>query len=173
MENTMLQLDWITFIVIIVIALLAGAVLSRLWGKAQGEDPNGLKRQLEDLKRQHQNYQINVTEHFSRTTELIDNLNQSYASIRDHLNQGADQLVAPEYRLESARAGGEDLQDLAPQPAASSSDFDMPRDYATKTPKDIGMLSESFGFTRVEEADAAAGKTPADTKAETASKKSR
>lgn len=148
----MLQLDWITLIVIIGIALLAGAVLSRLWSKAQGEDSNGLKRQLEDLKRQHQNYQINVTEHFNRTTELIDNLNQSYASIRDHLNQGADQLVAPEYRLESARAGGEDLQDLAPQPAKNTDAFDMPRDYATKTPKDVGMLSESFGFSRVEDA---------------------
>lgn len=168
----MLQLDWITFIVIIVIALLAGAVLSRLWGKAQGEDPNGLKRQLEDLKRQHQNYQINVTEHFSRTTELIDNLNQSYASIRDHLNQGADQLVAPEYRLESARAGGEDLQDLAPQPSKTTDEFDMPRDYATKTPKDIGMLSESFGFTRVEEAVTAGDATP-DAKQDSVPKKSR
>lgn len=168
----MLQLDWITLIVIIVIALLAGAVLSRLWSKAQGEDSSGLKRQLEELKRQHQNYQINVTEHFNRTTELIDNLNQSYASIRDHLNQGADQLVAPEYRLESARASGEDLQDLAPQPAKNTDEFDMPRDYATKTPKDVGMLSESFGFSRVEEATA----TP-DPESEpengTASKKSR
>ncbi|HET8904210.1 MAG TPA: DUF1043 family protein [Saccharospirillum sp.] len=168
----MLQLDWITLIVIIVIALLAGAVLSRLWSKAQGEDSSGLKRQLEELKRQHQNYQINVTEHFNRTTELIDNLNQSYASIRDHLNQGADQLVAPEYRLESARAGGEDLQDLAPQPAKNTDEFDMPRDYATKTPKDVGMLSESFGFSRVEESTA----TPdpdSEPKKGTASKKSR
>lgn len=168
----MLQLDWITLIVIIVIALLAGAVLSRLWSKAQGEDSSGLKRQLEELKRQHQNYQINVTEHFNRTTELIDNLNQSYASIRDHLNQGADQLVAPEYRLESARTGGEDLQDLAPQPAKNTDEFDMPRDYATKTPKDVGMLSESFGFSQVEETTA----TPApdsEPKKGTASKKSR
>ncbi|MEX0622757.1 MAG: DUF1043 family protein [Saccharospirillum sp.] len=172
MENTMLQLDWITFIVIIVIALFAGAVLNRFWGKAQGEDTNGLKRQLEDLKRQHQSYQINVTEHFSRTTELIDNLNQSYASIRDHLNQGADQLVAPEYRLESARADGEDLQDLAPQPSRSTDEFDMPRDYATKTPKDIGMLSESFGFTRVDEAAVAEDAQP-DAQKESPSKKSR
>lgn len=168
----MLQLDWITLIVIIVIALLAGAVLSRLWNKAQGEDSSGLKRQLEELKRQHQNYQINVTEHFNRTTELIDNLNQSYASIRDHLNQGADQLVAPEYRLESARAGGEDLQDLAPQPAKNTNEFDMPRDYATKTPKDVGMLSESFGFSRVEEA-AVVPDPESEPKKGTASKKSR
>ncbi len=168
----MLQLDWITLIVIIVIALLAGAVLSRLWSKAQGEDSSGLKRQLEELKRQHQNYQINVTEHFNRTTELIDNLNQSYASIRDHLNQGADQLVAPEYRLESARAGGEDLQDLAPQPAKNTDEFDMPRDYATKTPKDVGMLSESFGFSRVEEA-AATPVPESEPKKGAASKKSR
>jgi len=171
MENTMLQLDWITFIVIVVIALIAGAVLSRLWSKAQGEDTGGLRRQLEDLKRQHQSYQINVTEHFNRTTELIDTLNQSYASIRDHLNQGADQLVAPEYRLESARAAGEDLQDLAP-PASKTDEFDMPRDYATKTPKDVGTLSESFGFTRVDEA-ASATESQADPDAEADSKKSR
>lgn len=168
----MLQLDWITLIVIVTMALLAGAILSRLWSKAQGEDTNSLRRQLEDLKRQHQNYQVNVTEHFNRTTELIDNLNQSYASIRDHLNQGADQLVAPEYRLESARAGGEDLQDLAPQPSKNADAFDMPRDYATKTPKDVGMLSESFGFTRVKEATTATEDAPASTQQEPETKKS-
>jgi uncharacterized membrane-anchored protein YhcB (DUF1043 family) len=172
MENTMLQLDWITFIVIVAIALVAGAVLSRLWSKVQGEDTGGLRRQLDDLKRQHQTYQINVTEHFNRTTELIDNLNQSYASIRDHLNQGADQLVAPEYRLESVRTAGEDLQDLAPPVTEKTDEFDMPRDYATKTPKDVGTLSESFGFTRVDEA-ASATESQADPGVDTDSKKSR
>lgn len=168
----MLQLDWITLIVIIVIALFVGALLNRLLIKAQGENAGGLKRQLEDLKRQHQTYQISVTEHFNRTTELIDNLNQSYASIRDHLNQGADQLVAPEYRLESARAAGEDLQDLAPQPRKAKDELDRPRDYATKTPKDIGMLSESFGFTRMEET-AEAPETKTDPQQDSDSKKSR
>lgn len=144
----MLQLDWITFLAALLGALIVGAVLSRLWSKSQGEDTESLKRQLDDLKRQHQNYQVSVTEHFNRTTELIDGLNKSYNSIRDHLNQGADQLVAPEYRLESARVGGEDLQELAPDTEPAESGIDMPRDYAPKDRNEEGTLSETYGLRR-------------------------
>lgn len=144
----MLQLDWITLLAALLAAFIIGAVVSRLWTKSRGEDTDSLKRQLDDLKRQHQNYQISVTEHFNRTTELIDNLNRNYNAIRDHLNQGADELIAPEYRLESARAAShEDLQNLAPA-KDSESEFDTPRDYAPKDTHEEGTLSETYGLRR-------------------------
>lgn len=145
----MLQLDWITLIAALLVALVAGAVLGRLWFKTRGEDTESLKRQLDDLKREHQNYQINVTEHFNRTTDLIESLNKNYSAIRDHLNQGADHLVAPEYRLESVRVGGEDLQDLAPG-AEAVDELSRPRDYAPKDRNEEGTLSETFGLRREE-----------------------
>lgn len=144
----MLQLDWITLLAALLTAFVVGLIVSRLWIKSRGEDTDSLKRQLDDLKRQHQNYQINVTEHFNRTTELIDNLNRNYNAIRDHLNRGADELVVPEYRLESVReAGEEDLQNLAPA-NESERDFDMPRDYAPKNRDEEGTLSETYGLRR-------------------------
>ncbi len=146
----MLQLDWIAFIVALLIAFIIGFLASRLWTKSRGEDTDSLKRQLDDLKRQHQNYQISVTEHFNRTTQLIDSLNRNYDAIRDHLSRGADELVAPEYRLESARAAGEDLESLAPT-KGDSDEFNMPRDYAPKSGHEEGTLSESYGLRRKQE----------------------
>lgn len=146
----MLQLDWMTFLTALVVALVVGIVIGRLWARGQGDDNGSLKRQLEDLKRQHQNYQVSVTEHFNRTTELIDGLTESYNAIRSHLDQGADELVAPEYRLESARAGGEDLQSLAPDTELTGMGFNGPRDYAPKSGDEEGTLSETYGLRRAE-----------------------
>lgn len=144
----MLQLDWMTLLAALVVALIVGIVVGRLWARGQGEDNGGLKRQLDDLRRQHQNYQVSVTEHFNRTTELIDGLTASYNAIRTHLDQGADELVAPEYRLESARFDGEDLQSLTPDPDLTSTSFAGPRDYAPKNGDEVGTLSESYGLRR-------------------------
>lgn len=144
----MLELDWITFVVIIIVALIVGAALSRLWARSQGEDTTSLKRQVDDLKRQHQNYQVSVTEHFNRTTQLIDGLNKSYNDIREHLNQGADELVVPEYRLESARIDENDLEELAPARKSDDDGLSMPRDYAPKNRDEEGTLSETFGLRK-------------------------
>ncbi|WP_157954364.1 YhcB family protein [Saccharospirillum mangrovi] len=146
----MLQLDWMTLLAALVVALIVGIVVGRLWARGQGDDTGSLKRQLDDLKRQHQNYQISVTEHFNRTTELIDSLTESYNAIRTHLDQGADELVAPEYRLESARAGSEDLQGLAPDSELTSVSFSGPRDYAPKNGDEEGTLSETYGLRRAQ-----------------------
>ncbi|MFG1497792.1 DUF1043 family protein [Saccharospirillum sp. HFRX-1] len=144
----MLQLDWMTLLAALVVALIVGIVVGRLWARGQGDDNGSLKRQLDDLKRQHQNYQVSVTEHFNRTTELIDGLTVSYNAIRSHLDQGADELVAPEYRLESARAGSEDLQSLAPDSEMANAGYTGPRDYAPKSGDEEGTLSETYGLRR-------------------------
>lgn len=144
----MLQLDWITLAFAMAAAFTIGVIADRLWTKYRGQDTTSLKRQLDDLKRQHQHYQISVTEHFKRTTELIDNLNRNYNAIRDHLNQGADELVAPEYRLETARdANKVDLQDLVPAQKPKH-DPDRPRDYAPKAGRAEGTLSETYGLRK-------------------------
>lgn len=142
----MLQLQWTTLIAALFAALIIGALLSRLFLRKDGQDRTGLRRQLDELKQQHQSYQINVTEHFSRTTDLIEQLNKNYSQIQEHLNQGAEQFVQPEYRLESARTGHSSLADLAPKPEHSE---DLtPKDYAPKAPDEEGTLSETYGLKR-------------------------
>ena len=145
----MLELQWMTFGAAIIGAMILGAVLSRLFLKKDGQDRSSLRRQLDELKQQHQTYQINVTEHFGRTTQLIEDLNRQYAQIQEHLNQGAEQFIKPEYRLESARTGEARLEDLVPKKPASE-DHPIPRDYATKAPNEEGTLSETYGLKRTD-----------------------
>lgn len=143
----MLEIQWTTLAAAILAALIVGGILGRLFLKKDGQDRSSLRRQLDELKQQHQAYQINVTEHFSRTTDLIEELNKNYAQIQDHLSHGAEQFVRPEYRLESARSGETRLEDLAPD-AAVADDHTGPRDYAPKTPDQEGTLSETYGLKR-------------------------
>ena len=145
----MVELQWITLGAIILGAAVAGGLLSRLFLQGEGKDRSSLRRQLDELKQQHQSYQINVTEHFSRTTQLIEQLNQQYVQIQDHLSHGAEEFIKPEYRLESARTGETKLEDLAPNNSARDPQS-VPRDYATKAPNEEGTLSETYGLKRTD-----------------------
>ncbi len=143
-----MQMQWTTFAAALLAAFIIGGLLSRLILKRDGQDRSGLRRQLDELKQQHQSYQINVTEHFSRTTDLIEELNKNYSRIQDHLAHGAEEFIKPEYRLESARTGAVTLEDLAP-PAKSFDTTELgPRDYAPKAPNEEGTLSETYGLKR-------------------------
>ena len=143
----MLQIQWTTFAAALLAALIIGGLLSRLFSRGDGQDRSSLKRQLDELKQQHQSYQINVTEHFSRTADLIAELNKNYHKIQEHLDQGAEQFVKPEYRLESARSGETRLEDLAPQSQKPETPTG-PKDYAPKAPNEEGTLSETYGLKR-------------------------
>jgi uncharacterized membrane-anchored protein YhcB (DUF1043 family) len=145
----MLQLQWTTFAAAILAALIIGGLLGRLFLRKDGQDRSGLRRQLDELKQQHQSYQIDVTEHFSRTSNLIEEMNSNYARIQDHLNTGAEQFVRPEYRIESARSNESSLEDLAPIKVELEESMG-PRDYAPKDPTQEGMLSETYGLKRDE-----------------------
>jgi uncharacterized membrane-anchored protein YhcB (DUF1043 family) len=149
MEPAMLQMQWTTLVAAIFAAVIVGGLLSRLFLKKEGQDRTGLRRQLDELKQQHQAYQINVTEHFGRTTDLIEELNSNYSKIQDHLNHGAEEFIRPEYRLESARSGQTSLEELAPA-AAPVEDHSGPKDYAPKSPDQEGTLSETYGLKREE-----------------------
>ncbi len=142
----MLNMQWTTFTAALIAALIVGGLLSRMFLKKDGQDRTSLRRQLDELKQQHQAYQINVTEHFGRTTDLIEELNTNYSQIQEHLNKGAEEFVKPEYRLESARTGQTTLEELAPTPVETE-DF-SPKDYAPKTPDQEGTLSETYGLKR-------------------------
>lgn len=145
----MLELQWMTLAAIVIGALVVGGLLGRLFLKEDGKDRSSLRRQLDELKQQHQSYQINVTEHFSRTTQLIEQLNHQYGQIQDHLNHGAEQFIKPEYRLESARTGETSLEDLAPE-ISQTDTHSIPKDYATKAPDEEGTLSETYGLKRAD-----------------------
>lgn len=143
-----MQMQWTTFAMALLAAFIIGGLLSRFFFSKDGQDRSGLRRQLDELKKQHQSYQINVTEHFSRTTDLIEELNTNYSRIQEHLAHGADEFIQPEYRLESARRGAVNLEDLAPPSKTNDASDFVPRDYAPKAPNEEGTLSETYGLKR-------------------------
>lgn len=145
----MLQMQWITFVMALLVALIVGGILSRVILKRDGQDRTSLRRQLDELKKQHQGYQISVTEHFSRTSELIEEMNKNYSKIQTHLSRGSEQFINPEYQLESARSGETRLEDLAPEISSENTNI-TPRDYAPKAPNEEGTLSETYGLKRSE-----------------------
>lgn len=143
----MLQMEWTTLLSALLAALVIGALLGRRLFRKASQDNSSLKGQLDELKQQYQNYQINVTEHFNRTTDLIEELNKNYGRIQEHLNFGAEQFVRPEYQLDSARTAETSLEDLSPPPDFNTEPVG-PRDYAPKAPAEEGTLSETYGLKR-------------------------
>lgn len=143
----MLQLSWLSFSASIIVALIIGGLLTQLILKTGGKDRLSLKRELNELKKEHQSYQINVTEHFSRTTELISELSESYKQIQDHLSRGAEEFVKPEFRIPT-NTNEPKLEDMAPSEEGTDSKPSRPLDYAAKSPDDLGTLSESFGLNQ-------------------------
>lgn len=121
---------------------LVGVIVTRFLLK-NDSDSASLKKKLEELKADHVAYQDSVNQHFSRTADLIETLNHNYKEIQTHLMHGAEQLVSPEYQLESRMAESLEATDVA---ANGDDEPQVPRDYAPKNPDQEGTLSEGFGL---------------------------
>lgn len=130
-----------------------GALMLSLWGPANRtrEVEERLYRAEDELKK----YQQDVTAHFAHTSELVNNLTQSYREVYEHLANSALKLTTPALSrqiLESANSqllGGEKTY-------VSEEHFEAPRDWAPK--QGLGALSESYGLH--EEDDHPAVDTP-------------
>ncbi|MFC3852618.1 YhcB family protein [Salinispirillum marinum] len=83
-----------------------GIVVTLLMSRKHG-NADSVRKQLEALKNEHTKYQMDVTEHFARTSELIASLNQNYRNIEQHLQNGADNLVSYDYKLAQLRQGSD------------------------------------------------------------------
>jgi len=103
------------------------------------------RKDLEDKLQQSQDqikdYQQEVTEHFMKTSELVNNLSHSYRDVHEHLATGAMRLTNTEISRQMIDAGfGRNenhnvLTSETPEP---------PKDYAPKVPG--GILSEEYGL---------------------------
>ncbi|MGB5306037.1 MAG: DUF1043 family protein [Gammaproteobacteria bacterium] len=82
-----------------------------------------LQEELDQLKDRFTDYRDQVTQHFMRTSELVQEMTQSYRSVYEHLATGAQQLCgeeAPGPRIGAAHTGklgtapetGTDLKDV-------------------------------------------------------------
>lgn len=93
MEPT--SLIWSVGIAAFVGGGLVGAVLYRLFTPA-AKNMSKLQSRLEESEREMAEYKAKVTDHFGKTSEMVNDLTQDYVRVYKHLAEGAQILGDPE-----------------------------------------------------------------------------
>jgi hypothetical protein len=108
---------WVVGILFLLIGLVLGCMITYAL-MARTSRTYQLQTELNQLKDQFRDYRDQVTHHFMRTSELVQEMTQSYRSVYEHLAYGAQRLCgeldhaalesSPSARLDSdAAASGE------------------------------------------------------------------
>ncbi|MEH6624875.1 MAG: DUF1043 family protein [Motiliproteus sp.] len=145
------------FTVLILVAcstLVLGGIIGLIIGRASGspEQRKQLQKDLDSTNRELSQYKEQVTDHFTRTAELVNNLSESYRDVHQHLAKSADSLCGGEQliqRLEQPTpSDAEEPETQSADSATTASDaVQPPKDYAPKAAPDAeGTLSENYGL---------------------------
>ncbi len=134
-----------TLIITALLCLLGGAALGAVLFNLVGS--GGQNRELEErvqraedeLKR----YQQDVAEHFARTSDLVNNLTQSYRDVYEHLANIALKLTTPALSRQILESANTQLLG-SEKTYLSEEHVEAPRDWAPKY--GAGQLSEEYGL---------------------------
>ena len=130
-------------------SLAVGIVIGITFTRRLGTDAirvQQLEEKLESMSESHMEYRNNVSEHFNTTSELINQMTDSYKKVYGHLAIGAQDLCSDQV--------AEKLLPLQPDAmfedetvSSNQNQIEAPKDYATKSnPNQDGALSEDFGL---------------------------
>ncbi len=130
-------------------SLSVGIVIGIAFTRRLGTDAirvQHLEEKLESMSESHMEYRNNVSEHFNMTSELINQMTDSYKKVYGHLAIGAQDLCSDQV--------AEKLLPLQPDAmfenetvTSDQNQIEAPKDYATKSnPNQVGALSEGFGL---------------------------
>ena len=130
-------------------SLAVGIVIGITFTRRLGTDAirvQQLEEKLESMSESHMEYRNNVSEHFNMTSELINQMTDSYKKVYGHLAIGAQDLCSDQV--------AEKLLPLQPDAmfedetvSSNQNQIGAPKDYATKSnPNQVGALSEDFGL---------------------------
>lgn len=102
-----------------------------------------LEEHLAESQQKLKDYQTEVTAHFTKTAELVRELNQSYRDVHTHLAHGAQNLTdmnaQQAFSMLEAQSDDENFANVQ-----------QPLDYSPKkSPQEKGMLEEDFGLDKV------------------------
>ena len=140
-------------IAVAIICLLIGSaagyfMLSRI--RPEQQSRAALEKQFNDMQKQQQDYQQEVSGHFDRTAELLNDLAESYRNVHNHIASGARDLhstgISPLQTLPEGRPV------LEGNPAAGKPS-QQPLDYAPRQPGSKGALHEEFGLDKDSESE--------------------
>lgn len=139
-----------------------GAVITLLVvrNSSQQQDNRELESQLQKAEDNLQGYQQEVSDHFAKTAELINNLTQDYKDVHEHLANSALQLSSAELSRAFLESANSQLPNSDSDGVVVSDEkLEPPRDWAPKSPGKKGALSEDYGMDD-ERADIAAKTAP-------------
>ncbi|MEZ2744163.1 YhcB family protein [Halopseudomonas bauzanensis] len=142
---------WIAIVIALAVGFIVGIIVARLAPRISGGQSSSTQAQLESLQLRFEEYQQEVASHFNTTASLVTRLNRSYQDIQEHLGQAAVELAPDDMTRQRLLAALEQENDPVSSRERIEPVFDTlepPRDYATKTDEDPGMLSEEFGVKR-------------------------
>lgn len=140
--------DWNTLLIGLTLGAAIGIVVTLLIARKQGGSADSVRKQLEALKTEHTRYQMNVTEHFARTSELIESLNDHYQSIEQHLKSGADSLVSHEHKLAKLRQASDILTEEELHNLGASRDYATDSDFGNQHESKSTLPHETEAITR-------------------------
>lgn len=141
-------------IIIAIISLGIGGTLGYLAGRSSAQ-PNGTeKQQIDELKAEMNEYKDSVAHHFQQTANMVNEMNDSYKGVIQHLAKGSQDLceaaIAADVESRLIPQMRNDSKDSKPQDVSAvektAEVVEPPRDYAPKKPDEIGALSENYGI---------------------------
>jgi uncharacterized membrane-anchored protein YhcB (DUF1043 family) len=140
-----------SFTILLIVATAAfavGCLLTLLMTRtlsSSEQKTRDLETRLQQAEENMVNYQQQVTEHFSETAQLVNNLTQSYKEVHEHLTGSALKLanvdISRQLLSTNITSGSNEELPIADE------DFEPPKDWA---PSD-GTLSESYGLVDEDE----------------------
>ena len=136
---------WLIGIACLALGVVAGvAFASRL-----NNSPSRVKElesQIRSLEQSHEQYKDDVSDHFSGTAELIQQMTESYKDVYQHLALGAQDLCSGEVADKLLPAGSDAVFENGNE---EETGFSPPKDYAAKQkPDQKGALAEDFGLDK-------------------------
>jgi uncharacterized membrane-anchored protein YhcB (DUF1043 family) len=109
---------WVFGILVFAIGLALGCMATYLAVARYGRTRE-LQKELNQLKDHFTDYRDQVTRHFMRTSELVQEMTQSYRAVYEHLANGAQHLCGDENDVNLLEASGKDQLTDASQDAAA------------------------------------------------------
>ncbi|WP_339899756.1 DUF1043 family protein [uncultured Gilvimarinus sp.] len=136
-----------TVIISALIALFAGCIAGYVFSRGRpGNARNAdIEKRLIDAEEALNNYQRDVTDHFARTTELVNSLNESYRDMHEHLASSALKLSTPEISRQLL-ADAEHQLPGGKHHELHEQQIQAPRDWAPKRQGHKPTLSEEYGL---------------------------
>ncbi len=142
-------------IVIAIITLGIGGLIGYFAGRSSSADSSAQEKKVDALKVEINQYKESVASHFQQTATMINEMNDSYKSVVQHLAKGSQDLcdagtardiesrLLPKLEEQPDSINETELE----QQTGIENIVEPPRDYAPKKPDEIGALSENYGIT--------------------------